>query len=72
MVMSSVNISSLPLSVCSAGDMTQWSDQPKDYESAIRGMTLDSASLIETGKRDVEDMEKEPEVEKEWGEEDKE
>ena len=70
--MSSVDILSLPSSVCSAGDMTQWSDRPKDYESAMGGTTFDSASLIETGEWDVEDMEKEPEVEKEWGEVDKE
>ena len=36
------------------------------------GMNLDSTSSIETGEWDVEDMEKEPEVEKEWGEVDKE
>ena len=58
--MSSVDILSLPLSVCSAGDMTRWSNRPKDYESAMGGMTLDSTSSIETGKWDVEVMEKEP------------
>ena len=36
------------------------------------GMTLNSASSIETGEWDVKDMEKEPEVKKEWGEVDKE
>ena len=36
------------------------------------GMTLDSTSYIETGEQDVKDMEKEPEVKKEWGELDKE
>ena len=41
--------------------MTRWSDRPKDYESAMGGMTLDSTSSIETGEWDVEDMEKEPE-----------
>ena len=53
-----VDVSSLPLSVCSAGDMPRSDDQPKDYESAMGGMTLDSASLTRTGEQDIEDMEK--------------
>ena len=72
MDMSRADISSLPLSTCSAGNMTQWSNRPKDYESAMGGMTLNSASSIETGKWDVEDTEKEPEVKKDWGKVDKE
>ena len=72
MDMSSADISSLPLGMCSAGDLTQWSDRPKDYESAMGGMTLDSTNSIETGVWDVKDMEKEPEVEKEQSKVDKE
>ena len=59
---SCANISSLPLRVCSAGDIPQPDDQPRDYESAMGGMTLDSASLTGTGKQDIEDMEKNLEV----------
>ena len=44
MDISCTDISSLPLSICSAGDMSQPDDQPRDYESAMGGMTLDSAS----------------------------
>ena len=62
---SCVDVSSLPLSVCSAGDMPRPDDQPKDYESAMRGMTLDSASSTGTGEQDIEDMEKNPDVETE-------
>ena len=36
------------------------------------GMTPYSASSIETVEQDVQDMEKEPEVEKKWGKVDKE
>ena len=62
---SCADVSSLPLSVCSAGDMSQPDDQPRDYESAMGGMTLDSASSTGTGEQDIEDMEKNPEVETE-------
>ena len=41
--------------------MPQPDDQPKDYESAIGRMTLDSASLTGT-EQDIEDMEKNPDV----------
>ena len=64
---SCADILSLPSSVCSAGDMPQPDDQPKDYKSAMGGMTLDSASLTGTGEQDIEDMEKNPDVETEEG-----
>ena len=38
--------------------MPQPDNQPKDYKSAIGGMTLDSASLPGTGEEDIKDMEK--------------
>ena len=56
------DVSLLPSNVCSAGDMPQPDDQPRDYESAMGGMTLDSASSTETGEQDIEDMEKNLEV----------
>ena len=65
-------ISSLPLSIGSAGDMPQPDDQPRDYESAIGGMTLDSASPTGTGEQDIKDMEKNPEVKTEEDRVDKE
>ena len=49
-------------SICSAGHLPSPDDQPKDYESAMGGMTLDSASLTGTGEQDTEDMEKNPDV----------
>ena len=61
---SHVDILSLPSSICSAGDMAQPDDRPKDYESAMGGMTLDSASLTGT-EQDIKDMEKNPDVETE-------
>ena len=61
-----------PTSVCSAGDMHQPDDQPKDYESAMGGMTLDSASLTGTEEQDIEDMEKNPNIKAEEGRADKE
>ena len=66
------DISSLPLSICSAGDMPQHDNQPKDYESAMEGMTLDSASSTGTGEQDIEDMEKNPDVKTKEGRIDKE
>ena len=54
-------------SVCSARDMPQPDDRPRDYESAMGGMTLDSASLTGTGEQDMKDMEKNPEVKTEEG-----
>ena len=47
----------------SAGDMPLPDTQVGDYESAMEGMTLDSASLTGTGQQDVKEMEKNPEVE---------
>ena len=58
--------------VCSAGDLPQPDDQPKDYESGMGGMTLDSASLTGTGEQDIEDMEKNPDIKTEEGRVDKE
>ena len=65
MDISCANISSLPLSVCSVGDISRPDDRPRDYESAMGGMTLDSASSTGTGEQDIKDMEKNPEVETE-------
>ena len=50
------DISSLPLSVCLAGDMPWPDHQPKpgDYESAMGEMTLESASLTRAVVPDVE------------------
>ena len=42
-------------------------DWPRDYESAMGGMTLDSVSSTGTGEQDFEDMEKNPEVKTEEG-----
>ena len=47
---SCAHILSLPLSICSAGDMPRPDYRPKDYESAMGGMTLDSASSTGTGE----------------------
>ena len=49
------DISSLPLSVCLAGDMPQPDHQlkPGDYKSAIGEMTLESVSLTGTAELDV-------------------
>ena len=60
---SCVDISLLPLSVCSAWDLPQ----PKDYESTMEGMTLDPASLTEKEEQNVKGMEKNPDVETEGG-----
>ena len=57
-----MGISSLPWSVCSAGDLPQPDIRPKDYKSAMGGMTLDSASLTGTGEQDIKGMEKNPDV----------
>ena len=62
-----MDILSLPLSVCSAGDIPQPDIQPKDYKSAMGVMTLDSASSTGTGEQDIKDMEKNPDVETEEG-----
>ena len=61
------DISLLPSSVCSAGDMLRSDDQSKDYKSAIGGMTLNSASLTGMEERRIEDMEREPDIEEEQG-----
>ena len=55
----------LPSSICLAGDMSQPDDRPRDYKSAMGGMTLDLASSTGTGEQDINDMEKNPEVETE-------
>ena len=64
---SCADVSSLPSSVCLAGDMPPPDDRPKDYKSAMGGMTLDSASLTGTGEQDIKDMEKNPDVKTEEG-----
>ena len=69
---SHVDISSLPSRVCSVRDMLQPDNWPKDYESAMGGMTLNSASLTGTEEPDIKDMEKTPDVETEEGGADKE
>ena len=50
------DISSLPSSVISAGDMPRLGDRPKpgDYESAMGEMTLESASLTGAVELDIE------------------
>ena len=50
------DISSLPSSVGSVGNMPRPSDQPKpgDYESAMGEMTLESASLTGAVEPDIE------------------
>ena len=62
---SCADISSLPSSVCSVGDMPRPDDRLKDYESAMGGITLDSASSTGTEERGIEDMEREPDVKEE-------
>ena len=47
--------------------MPQPDDWSRDFESAMGGMTLDSASLTGTGEQDIEDMEKNPDVKTEEG-----
>ena len=69
---SCANISLLPLSVCLTGDMPQPDDQPRAHESAMGGMTLDSASLTGTGEQDIKDTGKNPEVKTEEDRVDKE
>ena len=69
---SCVDISSLPSSVCSAGDMPQPDDRSKEYESAMGGMTLDSASSTGTEEQDIKDIEKNPDIKAEEGGADKE
>ena len=64
---SCTDISSLPSSVGSAGDMPPPDTRPRlgNYELAVGGMTLDSASLTQRGEPDVEEMGKNPEIETE-------
>ena len=62
-----MDISALPSSVCSAGDIPQPDDQPRDNKSAMGGMTFNSASLTGTGEQDIKDMEKNPDVKTEEG-----
>ena len=57
------DISSLPSSVGSAGDMPRPDTRLGNYESAMEGMTLDLASLTGIGEQDAKEMEKNPEVE---------
>ena len=63
MDISCADISSLPSSVGSAGEMPQPETQLGDYESAMGGMTLDLVSITKVGKQDIKEMEKNPEVE---------
>ena len=65
--MSCADIFSLPSSVVSAGDMLRPEDQSKDYELAMGGMTLDSASSMGMEERRIEDMGKEAVVKEEKG-----
>ena len=62
MVFSCVNISSLPSSIGSAGDMPQPDTQLDNYKPAMERMTLDSASLTRIREQDIKEMEKNPEV----------
>ena len=52
---SCADISSLPSSVGSAGDMPQTDTQFGDYKSAMEGMTLDLASLTGIGEQDAKE-----------------
>ena len=65
MDISCADISSLPSSIGSAGDMPRPDTRLRlgDYKSAMGGMTLDSASSTGTGEPDIEEMEKNPEIE---------
>ena len=49
------------------GDMPQLDYQPKDYESAMGGMTLNSTSSTGTEEQGIKDMEREPDVKEEQG-----
>ena len=60
MDISCADISMLPLSIGSAGDMPRSDAQPRDYKSAMGGMTLDSASS--TGEQYIEEEEKNPKI----------
>ena len=51
--MSCADISLLPLSVGSVGDMPRPDTQPRNYRLAMVGMTLESVSSTGTGKPDV-------------------
>ena len=42
--------------------MLQLDNQPKNYESAMGGMTPDSTSSTRTEEQGIEDMEREPDV----------
>ena len=59
------DISSLPLSVCSVGDMPRLDHQLKlrDYESAMGEMTLESASINRAAEPDIEEVGHNPETE---------
>ena len=63
MDISCADISSLPSSVGSAGDMPRPETQLGNYKSAMGGMTLDSVRSTGVGEQDIEEMEKNPEVE---------
>ena len=60
---SCADISLLPSSVGSAGDMPRPDAQLGNYELAMEGMTLDSVSSTGTGEPVIKEMEKNPEVE---------
>ena len=62
---SCADISSLPSSVGSAGDMPRRETQLGDYESAMEGITLDLASLTGVGENSEVETE-EGRVDKEW------
>ena len=63
MDISCADISSLPSSVGSARDMPRPDIQLGNYESAMEEITLDSVSSTGMGEQDIEEMEKNPEVE---------
>ena len=54
------------------GIVPQADDRSKDYESAMGGMTLNSASSTGMEERGIKDMEREPDVKEEQGGTDKE
>ena len=62
MDISCADISSLPSSVGSAGDMPLPDARLGDYELAMGGMTLDLASSTRMGEPDIEEMERNQEV----------
>ena len=65
MDISCADISSLPSSVGSAGDMPRPGTRLGNKESAMGGMTLNSVSSTGVGEQDIKEMEKNSEVEME-------